>query len=488
MKKVLYICLALIITSCGNNNKENKEVVKEVKEVKEVNEEEINIKNIFGVWEGIQEPYYLVDKFGDYVEIAGNRVLVPETEYSFLLEEDNNLSIKQRSDDNSYIYSGKYRLVNSNDNNLNLSCKATYDNNSASLDLDIKYDKKNDFIRVSTKDKTIPNFNLKRKGTITSSENKPSEIVEDDEQSKEINLAIITDPNGTTNVRLGKGTITSSENKPSEIVEDDEQSKEINLAIITDPNGTTNVRLGKGTNSPVIYKLETNEVFDVYPNSDKWWLVELRNKQRGYIFYDRVSLIRNGLDGKYTDLSNYFLKEDDLASYSNYDLKIMRNEIFARNGYIFKEGGEMNNYFMKEDWYKPKLKNVDANLTKVEKYNIELIRKVENRRQRYGQRPPPPPAPEKIEVVEDEIEIRETTSVNGKYYYSGSGLEITVVVNGSSFITKNKMCNYCDIEYTNGIVKGNDLYESSGYIKIGEISGSSLKLELATGTAFLTKK
>ena len=447
MKKVLYICLALIITSCGNNNKENKEVVKEVKEVKEVNEEEINIKNIFGVWEGIQEPYYLVDKFGDYVEIAGNRVLVPETEYSFLLEEDNNLSIKQRSDDNSYIYSGKYRLVNSNDNNLNLSCKATYDNNSASLDLDIKYDKKNDFIRVSTKDKTIPNFNLKR-----------------------------------------KGTITSSENKPSEIVEDDEQSKEINLAIITDPNGTTNVRLGKGTNSPVIYKLETNEVFDVYPNSDKWWLVELRNKQRGYIFYDRVSLIRNGLDGKYTDLSNYFLKEDDLASYSNYDLKIMRNEIFARNGYIFKEGGEMNNYFMKEDWYKPKLKNVDANLTKVEKYNIELIRKVENRRQRYGQRPPPPPAPEKIEVVEDEIEIRETTSVNGKYYYSGSGLEITVVVNGSSFITKNKMCNYCDIEYTNGIVKGNDLYESSGYIKIGEISGSSLKLELATGTAFLTKK
>ena len=156
MKKVLYICLALIIISCGNINKENK------KAVKEVNDEGINIENIFGVWEGIQEPYYLVDKFGDYVEIRGKRVLVPEAEYSFLLEENNQLSIKQRGDGSSYNYSGTYDLVNSNDNNLNLSCQAIHDK-YASLDLDIEYDKKNDFIRVSTKDKT-PNFNLTRKG------------------------------------------------------------------------------------------------------------------------------------------------------------------------------------------------------------------------------------------------------------------------------------------------------------------------------------
>lgn len=156
MKKLLYICLALIIISCGNVNPENK------KAVKQVNDEEINIENIFGVWEGIQEPYYLVDKFGDYVEIRGKRVLIPEAEYSFLLEENNQLSIKQRSDGSSYNYSGTYDLVNSNDNNLNLSCQAIHDK-YASLDLDIEYDKKNDFIRVSTKDKT-PNFNLTRKG------------------------------------------------------------------------------------------------------------------------------------------------------------------------------------------------------------------------------------------------------------------------------------------------------------------------------------
>ena len=39
----------------------------------------------------------------------------------FLLEENNQLSIKQRSDGSSYNYSGTYGLVNSNDNNLKLS-------------------------------------------------------------------------------------------------------------------------------------------------------------------------------------------------------------------------------------------------------------------------------------------------------------------------------------------------------------------------------
>ena len=158
MKKVFYICIALIIISCGNINKENKKAVKE----KEVNDEEINIENIFGVWEGIQEPYYLVDKFGDYVEIRGKRVLIPEAEYSFLLEENNQLSIKQSGEGSSYNYSGTYDLVNSNVDNLNLRCQAMHDE-YASLDLDIQYDKKNDFIRISTKDKT-PNFNLTRKG------------------------------------------------------------------------------------------------------------------------------------------------------------------------------------------------------------------------------------------------------------------------------------------------------------------------------------
>ena len=105
MKKVFYICLALIIISCGNINKENK------KSVKEVNDEEINIENIFGVWEGIQEPYYLVDKFGDYVEIRGKRVFIPEVKYSFLFEENDFFVEKRKRRVLQYRHPGLLRHV-----------------------------------------------------------------------------------------------------------------------------------------------------------------------------------------------------------------------------------------------------------------------------------------------------------------------------------------------------------------------------------------
>ena len=172
--------------------------------------------------------------------------------------------------------------------------------------------------------------------------------------------------------------IESTEIDEEETDENTPESKNIQLAIITDPNGTTNVRSGMGTNNPVIYKLKTNEIFNVYLNSNRWWLVELSNKQKGYIFYDRVSLIRNDLDGKFTKASNYFLNDSELNGLSKDELKIMRNEIFARYGFIFQEGGKMNNYFKNEGWYKPKLNNVDSKLTQLEKYNIQLIIKYEN--------------------------------------------------------------------------------------------------------------
>ena len=111
------------------------------------------------------------------------------------------------------------------------------------------------------------------------------------------------------------------------------ESKNIQLAIITDPNGTTNVRSGMGTNNPVIYKLKTNEIFNVYLNSNRWWLVELSNKQKGLNPQNFPRLVYD-LDGKYTKASNYFLNDSELRGLSKDDLKIMRNEIFARYSII----------------------------------------------------------------------------------------------------------------------------------------------------------
>lgn len=81
--------------------------------------------------------------------------------------------------------------------------------------------------------------------------------------------------------------------------------------------------------------------------------------------------------GKYPKATTSYLYQSDLNKMSRQELKIMRNEIYARYGYIFKFGGEMDKYFRATDWYKPQHKNVDAYITSIEKKNIELIQAAE---------------------------------------------------------------------------------------------------------------
>jgi YARHG domain-containing protein len=56
----------------------------------------------------------------------------------------------------------------------------------------------------------------------------------------------------------------------------------------------------------------------------------------------------------------------------------MRNEIFARYGYIFRPGGKMEKYFQSQSWYQPNAADVNSFLTEIELQNIETIRKLEN--------------------------------------------------------------------------------------------------------------
>lgn len=62
----------------------------------------------------------------------------------------------------------------------------------------------------------------------------------------------------------------------------------------------------------------------------------------------------------------------DLKNKSSEELRIMRNWIFARHGYIF-QSPDLREYFSKYSWYEPTSRNVTAQLNKIEKSNIELI-------------------------------------------------------------------------------------------------------------------
>jgi hypothetical protein len=81
----------------------------------------------------------------------------------------------------------------------------------------------------------------------------------------------------------------------------------------------------------------------------------------------------NSVPGKYPEGSTRLLTADDLAGKSPWELKVMRNEIYARHGYIFKNT-ELRDYFEKQSWYKPVSDDVTNLLSDVEKRNADFLK------------------------------------------------------------------------------------------------------------------
>lgn len=78
------------------------------------------------------------------------------------------------------------------------------------------------------------------------------------------------------------------------------------------------------------------------------------------------------LPGVYPEASYRKLVASDMRGLTKWDLKIMRNEIYARHGYIFKTQ-EMIDYFFGHSWYNPRYNNVESKLSAIENYNIKFI-------------------------------------------------------------------------------------------------------------------
>jgi len=68
-------------------------------------------------------------------------------------------------------------------------------------------------------------------------------------------------------------------------------------------------------------------------------------------------------------------EKDELLSKHLYELRIIRNEFFARKGYVFKSE-DLNKHFEDKKWYVPK-ENVELNFTETEKGTIKLIQEIE---------------------------------------------------------------------------------------------------------------
>jgi len=83
------------------------------------------------------------------------------------------------------------------------------------------------------------------------------------------------------------------------------------------------------------------------------------------------------IPGDYPEASIVLLQPNELRMTSKEVLLLMRNEIFARHGYIFKRD-DLYNHFVQKPWYNPRLKDVSHLLSPIEKANIKLIKQFED--------------------------------------------------------------------------------------------------------------
>jgi hypothetical protein len=81
----------------------------------------------------------------------------------------------------------------------------------------------------------------------------------------------------------------------------------------------------------------------------------------------------NPNNGRYDFVSCTLLHGSELYNYDKPTLRLMRNAILARHGYVF-QSKDLKEYFGKEPWYKPADSNDNIQLSLLEELNIELIK------------------------------------------------------------------------------------------------------------------
>ncbi len=90
--------------------------------------------------------------------------------------------------------------------------------------------------------------------------------------------------------------------------------------------------------------------------------------RRNFMYYSTA--------GQFTESSIKQLTADDVNNLYKSELRVMRNEIYARHGYSFKLR-DMRELFDNQDWYMPVSTDVRKKLTAIEMKNEKLIKQYE---------------------------------------------------------------------------------------------------------------
>lgn len=159
------------------------------------------------------------------------------------------------------------------------------------------------------------------------------------------------------------------------------KSNEFNeSAMIEDADGWTNFRAEPSRSSSIVGRLETGDVFYTHKQQGEWWKIRTDSGQIGYMHYSRIALTSSRPKSGsqvFPDSNSRLISAGELSSLSKAELRLARNEIFARRGRIFKSA-DLTAHFSHFDWYRPTSTEVQVN--DIEKANAKAMQAEEQRR------------------------------------------------------------------------------------------------------------
>jgi len=107
----------------------------------------------------------------------------------------------------------------------------------------------------------------------------------------------------------------------------------------------------------------------------------IKDPELDYDGYDTSYFATSNDVYKY-NASATLLTRNEVANMKKADIFILRNAIYARHGYSFKNQ-QLRAFFDKQSWYIPVSADVKNEFTEIEKKNIELLLRFEKNAKEY---------------------------------------------------------------------------------------------------------
>jgi hypothetical protein len=183
---------------------------------------------------------------------------------------------------------------------------------------------------------------------------------------------------------------------------DDKYDGAFDFTIIVDKNGTKSVRLLEGTwkafkkiniqkrkyqLQPANYAYNADQILEYNKRYIDWSKKKSRVEKIEYDDGEFEDWIHNefstATDKIYKiNASNTLLTKADVENLKQGDLVVIRNTIYARHGYSFKNR-PLRIFFDAQSWYIPVKADIKSEFSDIEKKNIQLLLKYEKNAKQY---------------------------------------------------------------------------------------------------------